>query len=71
LVTPLPVRAVGAKGCALGGAVADRAMGPSPRTDADGQCAFRYQPEGWRKPYRFVALRYHKQSKPKKRRQPE
>jgi hypothetical protein len=29
----------------------------SPRTDADGQCEFRYQPEGWGKAYRFVALR--------------
>jgi hypothetical protein len=35
----------------------------SPRTDADGQCEFQYQPEGWGKPYRFVALRY--QRKPK------
>jgi hypothetical protein len=31
-------------------------------TDADGQCEFRYQPEGWGKAYRFLALRYHKQS---------
>jgi hypothetical protein len=30
---------------------------PSPRTDADGQCEFLYQPEGWGKVYRFVALR--------------
>ena len=29
----------------------------SPRTDADGQCEFRYQPEGWGKAYRFLALR--------------
>jgi len=36
----------------------------SPRTDADGQCEFRYQPDGWGKPYRFVALRYAKKSKP-------
>ena len=36
----------------------------SPRTDADGQCEFRYQPDGWGKPYRFVALRYEKKSKP-------
>ena len=34
---------------------------PSPRTDADGQCEFRYQPEGWSKGYRFVALRYVKE----------
>lgn len=37
---------------------------PSPRTDADGQCEFRYQPEGWKKTYRFVALRYVKEKKP-------
>jgi hypothetical protein len=33
----------------------------SPRTDADGQCEFIYQPEGWGKAYRFLALRYEKQ----------
>jgi hypothetical protein len=43
----------------------------SPRTDADGQCEFRYQPEGWPKAYRFVALRYYKKPKPKKRSAPE
>jgi Transposase DDE domain group 1 len=43
----------------------------SPRTDADGQCEFRYQPEGWGKAYRFVALRYQKQPKPKKSNDPE
>lgn len=43
----------------------------SPRTDADGQCEFQYQPEGWAKAYRFVALRYHKKSKPAKRNEPE
>lgn len=32
----------------------------SPKTDADGQCEFPYQPEGWTKAYRFVALRYPK-----------
>ena len=37
----------------------------SPRTDADGQCEFRYQPEGWGRAYRFVALRYQKKAKPK------
>jgi hypothetical protein len=37
---------------------------PSPRTDADGECEFRYQPEGWKKTYRFVALRYVKEKKP-------
>jgi len=33
---------------------------PSPGTDAEGQCEFRYQPKGWDKAYRFVALRYVK-----------
>ena len=33
---------------------------PSPKTDADKQCEFRYQPEGWGQAYRFVALRYKK-----------
>src|SRR3989475_7849481 len=33
---------------------------PSPRTDADEQCEFCYQPEGWGKAYRFIALRYQK-----------
>ena len=32
----------------------------SPKTDADGQCEFRYQPEGWDQAYRFIALRYEK-----------
>jgi len=44
---------------------------PSPRTDADGQCEFRYQPEGWGKPYRFVALRYQKKPAPKPADEPE
>ena len=33
---------------------------PSPKTDAEEQCEFRYQPEGWGQTYRFVALRYQK-----------
>jgi len=33
---------------------------PSPKTDGDTECEFRYQPDGWKKPYRFVALRYEK-----------
>jgi Transposase DDE domain group 1 len=33
---------------------------PSPKTDADAQCEFRYQPEGWDQAFRFVALRYEK-----------
>src|SRR5215470_516910 len=32
----------------------------SQKTDADGQCEFRYQPEGWGQAYRFIALRYEK-----------
>jgi hypothetical protein len=32
----------------------------SPKTDADAQSEFLYQPDGWSKPYRFVALRYEK-----------
>lgn len=36
----------------------------SPRTDADGQCEFGYQPEGWGRAYRFVALRYVKKKRP-------
>jgi len=37
---------------------------PSPRADADGQCEFSYQPEGWEKAYRFIALRYKKKPMP-------
>src|SRR5258707_1232071 len=43
----------------------------SPRTDADGQCEFRYQPEGWGKAYRFIALRYQRKPKPNKLNEPE
>lgn len=43
----------------------------SPRTDADGQCAFFYQPEGWARAFRFVALRYRKKAKPKPESGPE
>jgi hypothetical protein len=35
---------------------------PSPHTDAQEQCEFVYQPEGWEKAYRFIALRYEKES---------
>ena len=35
----------------------------SPQTDADGQCEFWYQPDGWGKAYRFLALRYEKKPK--------
>src|SRR5437773_1863985 len=43
----------------------------SPRTDADGQCEFRYQPEGWGKAHRFIALRYQKKSTPRTAEEPE
>jgi hypothetical protein len=33
----------------------------SPRTDADEQCEFSYQPEGWGRAYRFLALRYRQE----------
>jgi hypothetical protein len=33
---------------------------PSPKTDADEQCEFVYQPQGWNQAYRFIALRYAK-----------
>jgi Transposase DDE domain group 1 len=38
----------------------------SPRTDADGQCEFRYQPQGWDNAYRFIALRYKKKAQTNK-----
>src|SRR3989441_37518 len=44
---------------------------PSPRTDANGQCEFRYQPEGWQKAYRFIALRYEKKPPPREANEPE
>jgi hypothetical protein len=34
---------------------------PSKKTDAGWECEFRYQPDGWSKPRRFVALRYEKE----------
>ena len=36
---------------------------PSRKTDAQQQCEFCYQPDGWAKSYRFVALRYEKKEK--------
>ena len=42
----------------------------SPQTDADGQCEFRYQPDGWGEACRFVALRYQKKSKPRAAHEP-
>src|SRR6266550_2604013 len=43
----------------------------SPRTDAEGQCEFRYQPEGWGRPCRFVALRYQKKAQVKQNNEPD
>jgi Transposase DDE domain group 1 len=43
----------------------------SPRSDVDAQCEFRYQPEGWGKAYRFLALRSQKKPKPKEANEPE
>jgi hypothetical protein len=40
----------------------------SPKTDADAECEFQYQPDGWSKPYRFVALR---KPKPREEREAE
>jgi len=44
---------------------------PSPRTDADGQCEFSYQPEGWGRAFRFIALRYEKKPQPTAAHEPE
>ena len=35
---------------------------PSPNTDADAECEFLYQPQGWGRAYRFLALRYEKEA---------
>ena len=43
----------------------------SPRTDADGQCEFFYQPDGWGKAYRFLALRYQKKPESGETEEPE
>ena len=37
---------------------------PSPNTDADAECEFRYQPDGWKQEFRFVALRYDETERP-------
>ena len=37
---------------------------PSPNTDADAECEFSYQPEGWKREFRFVALRYDEMERP-------
>ena len=43
----------------------------SPRTDADEQCEFWYQPQGWEHACRFIALRYEKKPEPVKADEPE
>ncbi len=43
----------------------------APRSDADGQCEFSYQPEAWEKACRFIALRYKKKLKPAGADEPE
>ena len=43
----------------------------SPRTDADQECEFWYQPQGWGRAYRFIALRYEKKPEPPKKEEPE
>jgi hypothetical protein len=42
---------------------------PSPKTDADQQCEFWYQPEDWGQAYRFIALRYQKEKSEPEREQ--
>lgn len=44
---------------------------PSPNTDADEQCEFLYQPEGWSKSYRLLALRYEKECEEEETEEPE
>jgi hypothetical protein len=44
---------------------------PSPGTDAAQQCEFSYQPDGWGKAYRFLALRYEKEPETPEAGQPE
>jgi len=44
---------------------------PSPDTDAGQQCEFSYQPAGWSKAYRFLALRYEKKPEAPEAGQPE
>ena len=57
----LSVRHRGAQDQAAGGAVAASGLEPSPHSDADAQCEFRYQPQGWAQACRFLALRYEKE----------
>ncbi|HEY6850640.1 MAG TPA: hypothetical protein VI320_31105 [Terracidiphilus sp.] len=39
---------------------------PSPKADADEQCEFFYQPDGWSKAHRFLALRYVREEEDEK-----
>jgi len=39
---------------------------PSPKSHADEECEFQYQPEGWPRAFRFLALRFRKPSTPNK-----
>jgi len=43
----------------------------STQTDAEWECEFRYQPDKWKKDYRFVALRYEKTREDKDAEEPE
>jgi hypothetical protein len=43
----------------------------SPSTDAEGQCEFSYQPDGWGAAYRFLALRYEKPPESSDTQEPE
>jgi hypothetical protein len=44
---------------------------PSAKTDAGWECEFRYQPDGWKKEYRFVGLRYEKAGEEEEREEVE
>lgn len=43
----------------------------SKQTDAGWECEFRYQPDKWKKDYRFVALRYEKTCEDREAEEPE
>ena len=52
---------VARKTARLGEELRQAAWRPSPDTDAEAECEFRYQPQGWEKDFRFVALRYEQE----------
>jgi len=56
----MPIRDLCAQNGAIGQELRQAEWKPSPKTDADAECEFLYQPDGWGKPYRFVALRKQK-----------